>query len=146
MDIDIHIQNERDCSEADRGMYLSLVEGICRQFGLSKGQISISIVGDDRISQINEKFLGHCGPTDVISFDLSEPGEAVFDIIVNAEMARRQGERLNHSSQAELALYITHGMLHNLGFDDADEDQSRKMHAREDEILSQAGFGRVYGL
>ena len=46
--------------------------------------------------------------------------------------------------EAELALYITHGLLHNLGFDDSTEMQAKKMHDTEDEILRQSGFGLVY--
>ncbi len=43
-----------------------------------------------------------------------------------------------------MALYITHGLLHNLGFDDADPEQARRMHAAEDEILQDFGYGLVY--
>jgi probable rRNA maturation factor len=59
-------------------------------------------------------------------------------------MAVRQALLRNHSSQAELALYITHGLLHNLGFDDTAEDQAEEMHNTEDEILKQLGYGLVY--
>ncbi len=45
---------------------------------------------------------------------------------------------------AELALYVTHGLLHQLGFDDATPEQAQKMHQAEDEILQHMGFGVVY--
>ncbi len=59
-------------------------------------------------------------------------------------MALRQADLRGHSSQAELALYITHGLLHNLGFDDSTEDKAKKMHDMEDKILQQLGYGLVY--
>jgi rRNA maturation RNase YbeY len=84
--------------------------------------------------------------TDVISFDLSESDDELrtFDIIVNADQAQRQADQRDHSQLAELALYVTHGMLHNLGFDDATEELSQKMHSMEDQILQKTGFGVVY--
>jgi probable rRNA maturation factor len=68
----------------------------------------------------------------------------LLELIVNGEMAVRQANLRGHSSEAELALYITHGLLHHLGFDDSTESQARKMHDMEDEILQQLGYGLVY--
>jgi rRNA maturation RNase YbeY len=67
-----------------------------------------------------------------------------FDIIVNAQKAVSEAKKRGHSPQAELALYITHGLLHNLGFDDLTAKKAKLMHRLEDEILQQQGFGRVY--
>jgi len=56
----------------------------------------------------------------------------------------REAARRGHSAEAELALYVTHGLLHNLGFNDATAAQARKMHRMEDEILQHLGYGFVY--
>jgi probable rRNA maturation factor len=84
--------------------------------------------------------------TDVLSFDLSDEFEPKpsFALIVNAAMAARQATERGHSAQAELALYITHGLLHNLGYDDLDDEQALQMHRMEDHILERHGFGRVF--
>ena len=81
-----------------------------------------------------------------MSFDLSENDqpEKSFELLVNGEKALEEANVRGHSSQAELALYITHGLLHQLGFDDSDKEQAKKMHDTEDEILQQQGFGLVY--
>ena len=60
------------------------------------------------------------------------------------ESAVKEAKLRGHSSEAELALYITHGLLHNLGFDDSQRTKAKKMHKTEDEILQQLGFGLVY--
>ena len=124
-----------------------LVENICQRFGACKAQINIEIVDDAHIHQLNKQFLNHDQPTDCLSFDLSD-SEALsprsFDLVVNAEMAKRQSQSRGHSSEAELALYITHGLLHNLGFDDSTQTKAKEMHAIEDEILQQQGFGVIY--
>jgi rRNA maturation RNase YbeY len=65
-------------------------------------------------------------------------------LFVNAERAVKEARVRRHSAQAELALYITHALLHNLGFDDSDPKLAKKMHDTEDEILRQFGFGTVY--
>ena len=68
----------------------------------------------------------------------------MFELVVNGEMAVRQAKLRGHSGEAELALYVTHGLLHNLGFDDSTQNRAKKMHDTEDEILEQVGYGAVY--
>ena len=146
---DIVVQIACDCQtlKVDLDRFKDLARRICGRFNVKKAAISIAIVDDDTITQVNTKFLNHKTQTDVISFDLSDgTGEPKnFELVVNAEQAVRQAQKRGHSTEAELALYITHGLLHNLGFDDADQQQGQKMHNTEDEILQQAGFGIVYG-
>ena len=67
-----------------------------------------------------------------------------FEIVINADQAARQAAEREHSTEAEIALYLTHGLLHNLGFDDQDEQQAKKMHETEDTILKEEGFGIIY--
>ena len=129
-----------------------LVETICTRFtGYdipdTGYEISIALIDDAEIRQVNARFLSRNRPTDVISFDLSDDDTNClksFELVVNAEMAVREANRRGHSSEAELALYITHGLLHNLGFDDSTRQQAKKMHDAEDKILQQLGFGLVY--
>jgi probable rRNA maturation factor len=124
-----------------------LVRAICNRFKLSKATISIAIVGDAQIRKVNKQFLNHDSTTDCLSFDLSDDDTDVpksFELVVNAEMAVKEANLRGHSSEAELALYITHGLLHNFGFDDSRQDQLQKMHDTEDEILQQQGYGLVY--
>jgi probable rRNA maturation factor len=124
-----------------------LVEFICNRFKLSKATISIAIVDDAQIRKLNKQFLNKDRPTDCLSFNLSENDTnsvKSFELVVNAEMAVRQANLRGHSSEAELALYITHGLLHNLGFDDSTQGQAEKMHNIENEILQQLGYGPIY--
>ncbi|MBN2313174.1 MAG: rRNA maturation RNase YbeY [Sedimentisphaerales bacterium] len=125
---------------------------VCDRFGEKKTpemtyEVSIVVVDDIRIKELNEQFLKHKRTTDCLSFDLSDGNDSssrMFELIINGEMAARQADLRGHPSEAELALYITHGLLHNVGFDDATPDQARKMHEAEDKILQQLGYGSVY--
>jgi probable rRNA maturation factor len=124
-----------------------LVKVICNRFKLSKATISIAIVDDTQIRKVNKQFLNKDRPTDCLSFNLSDNDTnsvKSFELAVNGEMAVRQANLRGHSSEAELALYITHGLLHNLGFDDSTQDQAKKMHNIENEILQQLGYGPIY--
>ena len=103
-------------------------------------------LNDEEILAANRQFLKHDYITDVISFDLSEQSgnNRCFDIIVNGDLAVSQAEKRKHSPDAELALYICHGLLHCLGFDDRNDADAKKMHQTEDDILQTFGFGVVY--
>lgn len=146
--ITVQITNHFAKLPTDAAQLKKLVRAICRRFGVSRARISVGIVDDAEISVLNKQFLNHEGTTDSLSFDLSdelEPEEPkVFDLIVNGELAVREAARRGHDARAELALYITHGLLHQLGFDDATAAQARRMHGTEDEILHHLGYGLVY--
>ncbi len=123
-----------------------LVKTVCNRFKLSKATISIAIVDDAQIRKLNKEFLHKDRPTDCLSFNLSDNKNFIklFELVVNGEMAVRFAKLRGHSGEAELALYITHGLLHNLGFDDSTKKQAEKMHNAEDKILRQLGYGPVY--
>jgi len=135
-------------------------------------EISIAIVDDAEITKLNARFLGRRATTDCLSFDLSDARQQpalsevegtevrsqtsdaglrpsgfrplTCELVVNGEMAVRQAALRGHSAEAELALYITHGLLHNFGFNDCTRHQARKMHDAEDTILQELGYGIVY--
>jgi probable rRNA maturation factor len=104
--------------------------------------INIAFVNDRAMAVINEDFVGHEGTTDVITFCYLEGDEPLFDddiavdLFICVDFSEREGAKRKNSSYArELVLYIVHGLLHNLGFDDMAEEDAVKMHQMEDEIL-----------
>jgi probable rRNA maturation factor len=123
-----------------------LVREVCSRFGLANATVSIAIVGNNHIRKLNRRFLNRKTVTDCLAFDLSEykDNRKLFELIVNGEKATLEAAKRGHPAQAELALYVIHGLLHNLGFDDRLATQAKKMHRLEDEILQQQGFGSVY--
>lgn len=148
-DIVVQIAKNFDNLEIDLSKLRKLAKAVCRRFKIQKATVSIAIVGDSEIRKINNQFLNRNCPTDCLSFDLSDSDDdsnalRSFELIVNAEKAIEQANMRGHSSEAELALYITHGLLHNFGFDDSQRAKAEKMHDTEDEILQQFGYGLVY--
>lgn len=124
------------------------MRAVCLRFGVRRAVVGVAIVGDGTMRQLNRRFMGRRGTTDCLSFDLSDAGnpagKRVFEIVANADQAAGEAGRRGHSVQAELALYVTHGLLHHLGLDDATPAQARRMHGLEDQILRELGYGAVY--
>ncbi len=145
--ITVQITKNFDSLNLNAPKLKKLVKAVCNRFKLRKAAVSIAIVNDAEIRKVNKRFCNRGSSTDCLSFDLSDDdpdSEKSFELIVNAERAVRQASIRGHSGQAELALYVTHALLHNLGFDDSDPKLAKQMHDTEDEILQQLGFGIVY--
>jgi len=150
---DYHIEIHRGDDPAEpsdeairEALRLTLSSHSCR-----KASISVAIVDDAQIARLNESYLQHAGPTDVLSFDLGGEvfggggnGEIDGQIVVSAETARREAARRAVRVEGELLLYVIHGTLHLLGFDDASAEAAAVMHREEDALLTSLGCGAVY--
>ena len=82
--------------------------------------LSITFVGQAAMSQLNRRYLGHHGPTDVISFGLGRVGKrgaVVGDVYICAEVARENARRQGIPAGEELLRLVVHGTLHVLGHD-----------------------------
>lgn len=116
----------------------------------ARGEVRARVVRDAEMARIHLERMRVEGTTDVLTFDMGDGSGAVdADVLVCADVARREaaarGPGDAMSAVRELALYIVHGALHCLGFDDHDEADAARMHAMEDAILDAAGAGRVFG-
>jgi len=88
--------------------------------GIKDAMLSITFVGRTAMSHLNQRYLGHHGPTDVISFGLGRIGKrapVVGDIYICAAVARENARRQKISSGEELLRLVVHGTLHVLGHD-----------------------------
>lgn len=111
--------------------------------GIAAAEICVLLVDDRGIAGLHERWLGIPGPTDVITFDLSDaarPGVLHGDIAVSAETARRAARELGWQPRHELAYYLVHGILHLAGYDDHDPADRRSMRARERVLMQAAGL------
>jgi probable rRNA maturation factor len=142
----VSIDRTTDCVPFAPARIRELVRLVCRRFRIRRAAIDLAITDDRGMRRVNRRYFASTAVTDCISFDLTDPTEPgrCFSIIVNAEQAQRQSRLRGHSSRAELALYIVHGMLHQLGFDDLTVAKAERMHRQEDRLLEQAGYGPVY--
>ncbi|MFK7883534.1 MAG: rRNA maturation RNase YbeY [Phycisphaerales bacterium] len=108
-------------------------------------EVRVRLVGDTEMASAHEQYSNVEGTTDVLTFDLSGDGETLdVDIMVCVDEAHRQGDRLGHETKREALLYMIHGMLHCLGYDDHDDASYLRMHAAEDEVLQRLGVGVTF--
>jgi probable rRNA maturation factor len=104
--------------------------------GVAAAELSVAFVSDEEIAALNERFLSHEGPTDVISFPLHLPGgPPLGDIYIGAEQAVRQAPG---DVREEILRLAIHGTLHILGYEHpegADRERS-PMYLRQEELLA----------
>ena len=119
------------------------IKRFCKQIlevelGDSACELDISVVSNDEIASLNEHYLHHEGPTDVISFPQAQTDSGGFnsnqlgDIVVSADMAYAQSQSYATSLNQEFGLYIIHGILHLLGYDDLEESAKKVMVKKQD--------------
>ena len=97
------------------------------------GQINICFTDDTGIKKINAKFLGIKEPTDVLAFDNrgKNKNEMTADIIISAQTAQKNAREFDTCPEYELKLYLVHGILHILGYDDGNRAESKLMRKKE---------------
>jgi rRNA maturation RNase YbeY len=97
----------------------------------SPSQVSVSFVTDSEISRLNLRFHHTPGPTDVLAFDLGR----CADIVVSADTAARNARLFKTTARSEIRLYVIHGMLHLLGYDDSTAAREWLMRRKENEYM-----------
>lgn len=96
-----------------------------------KGELSITFVDDDEISELNERYTGRSDSTDVLSFPFDVP-LLLGDIYISLTQANRQKKV---GILSELKLLTVHGILHLAGYNDSTEEERNEMREKEKEYL-----------
>ena len=115
---------------------------ILRYEGVHSGSLSLVFVTRQKIRALNKKFLDRSTATDVLAFDLRQSffktkkrGEIIGEIIISPDAAKQNAKIYGTSVGDEIILYVTHGILHLLGYDDHDSTDIKKRREKEKEIL-----------
>lgn len=118
-------------------------------------EVSVTLINNEGIQKLNNKFRNKDNPTDVLSFPASELDEelelnpetnAYFlgDVVISLEMADKQAIEYGHSLEREVSFLTVHSILHLLGFDhEISKDEEQIMFSKQEEILNQLGFIRM---
>ena len=110
--------------------------------------VSIVLIDNKRIHEINRDYRGVDRPTDVISFAFTEEIGPETDytnlgeIYISLEKAHEQSLEYGHSFERELAFLTCHGLLHLLGYDHILPDEEKEMFSLQEDILSSLGINR----
>ena len=114
-------------------------------------EISIALVSDESIRQLNREFRNKDKPTNVLSFEfeggasLHEMSEyPLGDIVIAYETIEREAIEQEKSFESHYTHMILHGFLHLLGYDHIKDDEAEAMEAKEIEILREIGVENPY--
>lgn len=161
MDPEVFCSDEQSDIEVDLARWQRLAEGVLAAEGVRGGtELSVIFVSENDIAELNESFLGHPGPTDVLSFpidaaelDISpsvggasrgpdraplDPSDIPLllgDVVICPKVAARNAPTHAGNLDDEIALLVVHGILHVLGHDHAEPDETIVMRRRELELL-----------
>src|SRR5262245_39012528 len=143
--LEIAIANEHPFFAVVEDRLREAVTMILVDAGVTGGEISIAVVGDARMHALNRQYLDHDYPTDVLSFVLERDGNRLDgQIVVSGDYAAREATRYGWSAQDELLLYVVHGALHLIGYDDQSPDAKRQMRQQEAKYLARLGLAPRY--
>lgn len=108
--------------------------------------VGIIFVDEEPMTELHIKWMDEPGPTDVLSFPMDElrPGSELVpspegvlgDIVVCPQVAAEQASKAGHETIDEVLLLVTHGMLHLVGFDHAEQEEEREMFGLQKQFLA----------
>ena len=112
------------------------IRTVAEDYGWKDCDISVALMSDSEICEINSKHLSHDYATDVISFDLSNSDDFLEgEIIASVETADREASDHGWHGDDELLLYVIHGMLHIIGLKDKSPKETKAMRKAEEYYL-----------
>ncbi len=113
--------------------FIAATERVCL------ADVDVAVVDDREMARLNRRFRRRRRTTDVLSFDLADTSEepVIAQLIVSGPQAVRHARRRSAGVQRELMLYVVHGLLHLMGYDDARPADAAAMAARQEELLDE---------
>jgi probable rRNA maturation factor len=161
--MNIVVANRQRTRKINSRLLKEITEALLADLNVEEAELGISLVAEREMTLINETFLRHEGPTDVITFDyeLGVPpsGGAALkrrnrlkpelqalhgEIFICVDEAILQANKFKTKWQAEIVRYIVHGVLHLLGHDDRQAAARRRMKCEENRRLT--GLSRKFSL
>jgi probable rRNA maturation factor len=141
----ISIHSPQETVPIDKGRLREIVRTLLEGEEVKEYEISIALVDNPTIHRLNKRYLEHDEPTDVLSFPYSASNAKKLEgeLVIGVEIAQQQATERGHDVQAELALYLIHGLLHLCGFDDKSRDDEKAMRERERHYLSKLNLPAI---
>jgi probable rRNA maturation factor len=135
----IDIQNLQSVAKVDKNKVIECAEAVLKAMGENDAELSIVLVNDMHIRNLNWKYRRNDSATDVLAFPMRDSrrlsGVILGDVVISVETAKREAKKRKKDLQDELNLYIVHGILHLLGYDDEKIRARKKMKEKEKELM-----------
>jgi probable rRNA maturation factor len=138
----IALSNQQSRHPIDESQLTEASKIVLQDSAFSSAAISLAVVDNETIHELNRRHLQHDWPTDVLSFVLeNHGGHLEGEVILSADTAATAAEEHGHSVADEQLLYVIHGTLHLVGYDDKADLDAQEMRAAEIRYLQQFGVG-----
>ena len=134
--ISITITNRQKSLGIDRRRMRRAVQAVVRDAGIAEAQIGIAVVDDPTIAELHARYMNDRAPTDVLSFMLERSDQSLEgEIVVSADTAIASAPEYGVTAGEELLLYVIHGALHLVGYNDIAPRQRAIMRSQEKKYL-----------
>jgi probable rRNA maturation factor len=141
----IEVNNESGAS-ADEREIAALSRHVLHELRVHpQAELSVLLVDEGAMSVLHQQWMNEPGPTDVLSFPMDElrpgrddqesPPGLLGDVVLCPQVAARQAVGAGHSTEEELLLLTTHGILHLLGYDHAEPAEEKEMFSLQRRLL-----------
>ncbi len=161
MSVEVFAADEQSAQPVDAMRLVTLAKAVLGAQGVkADAELSMLFVDEEAMAELNKRFLGKDGPTDVLAFPIddddvmeggrspdslgpgpgadpetSDPPNLLGDVVVCPAVAARNAPEHAGTYDDEMALLVVHGILHILGMDHVDNEEAEAMEARELELL-----------
>lgn len=144
----IYIENKQDEFPINSAAILEAAGYVLDEEGIGQVEVAITFVDSQEMSGLNKHYRDIDGPTDVLSFSMKEnaegqpdltfpnPEEILGDIIVCPAAAAENADHLGYSTEREILEITIHGLLHLLGYAHGEEEDEKRMMARQEELAA----------
>lgn len=160
-DIEVFVADEQSAQPVDVARWEALARDVLRSQGVSGDvELALLFIDEAAIAELNQRFMGHEGPTDVLAFPIDDDDVMIGrspdgsssgpdrgpvddiplllgDVVVCPAVAARNAPSHAGTYDDEIALLVVHGILHVLGHDHAEPDETQVMQALERDLLEQ---------
>ncbi len=156
-DLTVRFANEVEGAELTEHVMLEIATHVCAEIfereELTPAEVSITVVDDEAMRELNGRYRGIDASTDVLSFALLEaeeepqgaeddPVQILGDIVISWPTLRFQAAEYGHSVEREFAFLIAHGFYHLLGYDHQTAEAEHDMMLLQETVLSDLGYLR----
>jgi probable rRNA maturation factor len=138
----ILIENRQDRHTIDNEEIKKKARVILEALGCPEGELSILIVGDHEMAELNRRYLARSGPTNVIAFAMHEgpfghiSPNLLGDVVISLDTAGREAQKASITTEVRFDQLLIHGILHLFGFDhEHTSEDAETMRKKEKELL-----------
>lgn len=140
---DITLTDRQSRHAVDEAQLVAAARQVLTDSPYTSAVISLVVVDDATIHQLNRRYLEHDWPTDVLTFPLEDRrGHLEGEVILSADTAATSAAEAGWPAANEQLLYVIHGMLHLVGYNDHTPDEAADMRAAETNYLRRFGLDR----